>query len=903
MASRKDSARACRPIRLRVEYDRNPLGIDEPCPRFFWMMSDARRAAHQTAYRIEVTERERVVWDSGMVRSDESIHIPYAGEPLRARTRYRWRVQLWDMHRKATPWSEYAWFETGLMDTRSWKARWIQAVRPDKGSLIPAAYLRRAFVLDKPIAKARLYATALGVYECHINGRRVGDRYLAPGWTVYEKRVQYQTYDVTGMVCEGANAIGAIVGDGWYAGTIGGAWTRYADRRYGYRTAFRAELHVTYADGSSASLLTDESWRFTTGPILMSDFYMGEHYDARKELDGWSMPGYGDKRWGKTAERRERTTVTTQAGPPVRAMKEIRPIGISQPKPGVWVLDMGQNMVGWERLRVRGRRGTRVTVRHAEMLNPDGTLYTENLRQAKATSTYVLKGGGEEVFEPHFTFYGFQYVELTGYPGKPTLDSLTGVVLHSDMAQTGSFSCSKKLVNQLQHNIEWGQRGNYLDVPTDCPQRDERLGWTGDAQVFCRTAAYNFDIIRFYNKWLFDLNDSQSADGKYPNVAPELPQCEPAGASAWADAGIICPWVLYQCYGDKRVLERHYGDMKKWIELQKKDSDGLLCNRAMFGDWLNIDDPTPREVISTAFFAFTCRLMARIATVLGRKNDGQEYQRLFERIRTRFNDEFVTPNGRVFNGSQTSVILALHFDLLPHGKRAAAVRSLLRNIESRKMHLSCGFVGSPYINFVLSDNGHINTAFELLNQTSWPSWLYAVTQGATTIWERWDGWTHDKGFQSPAMNSFNHYAYGAIGEWLYRRVGGIDTDESVPAYKHVVIAPRPGGGLRRARATYESMYGRVVSSWEVGGQGDASQGRGKRDGAVRGGRRKKSRFVLTAVVPPNTTATVLLPTADTASVRENGKALRSAEGVRSVKVVDGNTRCEVGAGQYEFVMS
>ncbi|MBD3243951.1 MAG: Bacterial alpha-L-rhamnosidase [Chitinivibrionales bacterium] len=902
MSRRKITAGACRPVRMRVEYEENPLGIDERCPRFFWAMADSRRGARQTAYQIQVTSDSGAVWDSGMVRSDESIQIPYGGKPLKPRTRYRWRVRLWDMDRSETPWSDYTWFETGLMDTARWGARWIEAARPDRGSLIPAAYLRRTFALDKPIAEARLYATALGVYECHVNGTRVGDRYLAPGWTVYEKRVQYQTYDITGLVREGDNAVGAILGDGWYAGTIGGAWTSHAERRYGVRTAFRAELHVTYTDGSSVSIYSDPSWRFTTGPIIMSDFYMGEDYDARKELGNWTAPDYNDKQWGTTKARQEHMMVTAQAGPPVRATKEIRPIGITQPQPGVWIIDMGQNMVGWERLRVRGSRGTKVTVRHAEMLNPDGTLYTENLRQAKATSTYILKGGDEEVFEPHFTFFGFQYIELTGYPGEPTLDSVTGIVLHSDMEQTGAFSCSKKLVNQLQHNIEWGQRGNYLDIPTDCPQRDERLGWTGDAQVFCRTAAFNFDIARFYNKWLFDLNDSQSADGKYPNVAPEMPECEPAGASAWADAGVICPWVIYQCYGDKRILERHYPNMKKWITLQKKNSKGLLSSRAMFGDWLNIDDPTPNEVISTAFFAFSTRLMSRIAEVLGKTRDAQQYQRLFERIRDKFNDEFITPSGRVFNGSQTSLILALHFDLLPRNRRAAAMESLVKNIQSRKGHLSCGFVGSPYINFVLSDNGRTDTAFELLNQTSWPSWLYAVTQGATTIWERWDGWTHDKGFQSPAMNSFNHYAYGAIGEWLYRRVAGIDTDESHPAYKHIVIEPQPGGGLRRARGGYESLYGEVVSSWGLGG-GDGNGGRRKESGRQRQrGRRNGNAFVLELSIPPNTTATVRLPVDDAASVRESGKALEAVEGLQSVKVVGGRVQCTVGAGRYRFVV-
>lgn len=869
----------CSAVRLRCEYQSAPLGIDEQKPRFSWQMKDSRKGARQSAYHIAVRKGDALVWDSGVVKSGDSIQMEYAGKKLLPRTEYSWQVCIADQEGGWSEWSEVAWFETGLMNTKTWSARWIEAVREETGSMHPSAYLRKEFALESnPIVRARLYATALGVYEARINGCRVGDAYFAPGWTKYEKRVQYQAYDVTAMVKAGANAIGVVLGDGWYTGTIGGAWVHGSEARYGERTRLRAQLVIDYADGTSLVIDTDDSWKFSTGPIVFSDIYMGEKYDARAELTGWDTAGYRDASWGATRMVTDPITVSAQAGPLVRAMKEIRPIAITQPQPGVWILNMGQNMVGWERLRVKGPAGTTVKVRHAEMLNPDGTMYTTNLRRAKATSEYVLKGAGEEVFEPHFTFFGFQYMELTGFPGTPELDSVTGVVLHSDMEQTGTFECSDSLINQLQHNIEWGQRGNYLDVPTDCPQRDERLGWTGDAQVFVRTAAHNFDIAGFFTKWFWDLNDSQSKDGKYPCVAPELPKGEPGGVTAWADAGVICPWTVYRCYGDTRVLERHFEGMRKWVDHQKNNSTDLIFSRSWFGDWLSINATTPGGLIGTAFFAYTARLVSKMATILGRTADAKKYLALSKKVTAAFNAEFVTPRGRLSGETQTAAILALHFELLPAAKRTKVVQWLVDDIKGRKDHLSCGFVGSPYINHVLTEGGRDDMAYALLHQTGWPSWLYAVTQGATTIWERWDGWTHDKGFQDAGMNSFNHYAYGAIGDWLYAKVAGLDLDPAVPAYKRFVVEPHPGGNLTHAKASLDSPYGRIVSGWRKQGKG----------------------LIVELTVPANTTALVRLPAVSAAKVRLDRKALsaRTYAKVRGAK--GGRVEVELGAGSYAF---
>lgn len=883
--------------RLRCEYLDNPLGIDAPRPRLSWQMFSDRRGARQTAYRVvaapsadDVAAEQNLLWDSGRVESDQSIHVAYAGGRLRSRQRVFWRVQVWDEHGNIAV-SPVAWWEMGLLRRSDWLASWIGAsLVGGRWTTIPAPFLRRAFTLDAPVAQARLYITALGLYECTINGQRIGQDFFTPGWTDYRQRVQYQVYDVTNALREGDNVIGVILGDGWYCGHV--AWA--GRQNYGDRPKLLAQLMITHADGSTQTISSNRSWRYAFGPILESDMLHGESYDARLEFPGWTMPGFDDSAWQPVElfAPPDIALVATR-GPTVQRHEELRPI---QPPTAFrshqatrWVFDLGQNMVGWVRLRVRGPAGTTVTIRYAEVLNPDGTIYTANLRSARATDHYTLRGDGEEVWEPRFTFHGFRYVELSGYPGAPSIDAVTGIVVHSATPPIGEFSCSDPLINQLQHNIVWGQKGNFLDVPTDCPQRDERLGWTGDAQVFIRTAAFNMNVAPFFTKWTQDLEDAQSPEGAYPPVAPLAGISGLTdGGPAWADAGIICPWTIYLCYGDARLLETHYPSMQRFIEyLERSSRDFIRCYEEYpgfrgFGDWLALDGSgktdggTAKDLIGTAFFAHCARLMSRIAAILGHQRDAVRYRRLFERVREAFITHYVTRAGRITGETQTGYVLALHFDLLPPEVRPAAADALARDILARDTHLSTGFVGTPYLPHVLTAAGRLDLAYALLFQRTWPSWLYPVTQGATTIWERWDGWTHDKGFQDPGMNSFNHYAYGAIGEWLYTVVAGIDADPEQPGYRHLILRPRPGGGLTAARAALETMHGRVVSAWRI----------------------DDHCFTWEIVVPPNTTATAYVPVPEGTPVRESGVPAEEAEGVTFVQRDEETAIYRLASGAY-----
>ena len=821
---------------LVCEYRTNPLGIDISQPRLSWQMLSDQQGARQTAYRILAAPSlailesgQGLLWDSGKVETDQSIHVLYNGPALVSGQRVHWKVQVWNEVGQEIE-SSPAWWEMGLLKRSDWQAQWIGA--PFSGgprTTSPAPYMRKEFsVPDQPVS-ARLYATALGLYECHLNGTRVGDALLTPGWTDYNKHIQYQTYDVTDLLRPGLNVLGAMLGDGWGVGHV--AWV--GRQRYADRPQLLAQIILTYADGSQQVVAaSDKSWKLSLSPILESDMLMGESFDARREIRDWCNPGFNDSGWWtvEVFENHGAALVATD-GPPVRKQESLQPVNVHEIPDFVnprWIFDMGQNMVGWIRLRVRGEKGTTVSIRYAEVLNPDGALYTANLRSARNTDYYTLRGGEEETWEPHFLFHGFRYVELLGYPGTPTAETVIGIVVHSDMPQTGTFECSDPLINQLQHNIAWGQKGNFVDVPTDCPQRDERLGWTGDAQVFIRTAAFNRNVAGFFTKWTRDLEDAQYPDGAYPAVAhnPDVWSIGDGGP-AWADAGVICPWTIYQCYGDAGLLEARYASMQRFIEfLVRTSRNGLRCYAEYtgwsgFGDWLALDGSdgreggTSKELIGTAFFAYSSSLLAKIARILGKGADAEHYDSLSAQAREAFVNRFVNADGTIVGGTQTAYVLALHFDLLPQNLRGPAVAELERAISQRDNHLSTGFVGTPYINLVLSGMGRSETAYALLKQTTWPSWLYSVTQGATTIWERWDGWTHDKGFQDPSMNSYNHYAYGAVGAWMYATIGGIDLDPQQPGYKHISMRPQPGGGLTNASASLDSMYGMIKSVWAL----------------------------------------------------------------------------------------
>ncbi len=879
---------------LRCEYKVDPLGIDVAQPRLSWQLRSEARGAAQSAYQVEVTRDGKKVWDTGKVVSDRSVHVPYGGPELESSRRYTWRVRVWDGAGQASAWSPIASWEMGLLAPGDWKARWIESAK-DEGAKAsqPAPMLRGTFVVKGKVRSARAYVTSLGLYELEINGRRVGDQLLTPGWTSYNKRLQYQTYDVTAHLRAGENAIGAMLGDGWYRGFL--AWK---DRRavYGDRLALLCQLRIEYEGGRVETVGTDGTWKSATGPILASDIYNGETYDARLERPGWSAPGYDDKDWAsvKVALPAARPLVAP-AGPPVRRIEEVKPVGILKTPAGETVFDMGQNMVGYVRLKVRGAAGTTLTLRHFEVLDKAGNVYTANLRVAKQQVTYTLKGGAVEVYEPHFTFQGFRYVAVEGWPGEPALDGLTGIVVHSDMPVTGRFTTSSPLLGQLQHNILWGQKGNFVDVPTDCPQRDERLGWTGDAQVFSRTAAFNMDVAGFFTKWLGDLAADQNDKGSVPHVVPNVLNPTdvreqdrfPGGSAAWADAATIIPWNLYLAYGDTRLLERQYPSMKAWVELVRRESgeSHLWTTGFHFGDWLAYattasDYPgatTGKDLIASAFYAHSTDLLQRAATVLGKKEDAAGYAALLPKIKEAFVREFVTSAGRVGENTQTAYALALQFDLLPEGMRAEAARRLAAEVKSRG-HLTTGFVGTPYLCHVLSRYGYADLAYRLLNREEYPSWLYPVKQGATTIWERWDGIKPDGTFQNPGMNSFNHYAYGAIGEWMYGVVAGLQIDPAEPAYRHVLVQPRPGGRLASAEARLETPYGEAASGWALA------------DGKA----------TVTATVPPNARGTVRLPAASLAGVTEGGVAVASAPGVKSAVQETDTVVVEVGSGRYRF---
>ncbi len=872
---------------LSCEHKTDPLGIDVPQPRLSWKIAGTGRNIMQSAYSVRVATdksfgKGSIVWETGRVASDQSLLLPYAGSELKSATRYYWQVRTWDAGNKPSSWSETAFWEMGLLRPEDWKASWIEPMQ-DTVTHSPAILLRKDFRIDRKISSARAYVTSHGFYELYLNGKKVGDEVLTPGWTSYQARLQYQVYDVTAQLQAGINVIGAELGDGWYRSSLGweanfGVW--------GKRLGLLCQVNIQYSDGTSESIISNQTWKSTTdGPITLNGIYDGETYDARKEKNGWSSRGYDDSQWKNvlTANYAKDDLITVQTVP-VKRIQEIKPIKIFRTPKGTLVADMGQNMVGWVRLRVNGQAGATVTVRHAEVLDKYGEFYTANLRAAAATARYTLKGGGEEVYEPRFTFFGFRYVSIEGFPGELKPENLTGIVVHSAMTPTGSFECSNPLINQLQHNIQWGQKGNFVDVPTDCPQRDERLGWTGDAQAFIRTAAYNMDVAGFFTKWLKDLAADQYKDGQVPFVIPDALRGNSGTSAGWGDVSTIAPWTLYQVYGDRRILETQYPSMKAYVEYIRKKAGNqyLWKGGSVFGDWLfyksmrqtENDGYTSPDMIATAFYAYSSHLLAKAAEVLGKTEDAAFYNDIFGKVKSAFIQNYVTAEGRIASESQTGYVLALMFELLPENQRSKAVNYLVEDIKGRGNHLSTGFLGTPYLCHVLSANGRTDVAYDLLLQESFPSWLYPVKMGATTIWERWDGQKTDSTFQDVGMNSFNHYAYGAIGDWMYRVVAGIEIGK--PGYKHILIQPQPNKKLSYAKASFESGYGNITSGWEM----------------------KDGELVVRVSIPANTTATITLPGTQPDKVMENGKSLTTI--FKQVRQQDGNTIIEAGSGDYVF---
>ena len=872
---------------LTTDYTINPIGTDNPKPGFGWKLSANARNTRQTAYELRVGLNENslqkgrdVIWSTGKINNDQSVHILYDGPGLTSRQRYYWQVRVWDNHGHTSLWSQVNFWETGLYNKTDWSAKWIETAEQTNGAVGPVPVFNKSFVVTSQIRSARLYITAHGLYEAKLNGKVIGDHLLTPGWTSYHKRLQYQVYDVTTLLKRGENATEVAVGDGWYRGFL--EWNKKRNF-YGKEVGLLYQLEILYNDGKKQTVNSDGTWSASfDGPIRSADIYHGETIDTRL-----SKNISDDKRKEVRVVDYALGNLVAQGGPPVTAHEEFHPVKFITTPRGETVIDFGQNLVGWVKLNVKGNAGDTIHVEHAEVLDKEGNFYTANLRGARQENKYVLDGTEQELF-PHFTFQGFRYAKITGYRGVPDKNNFTAVAIYSDMQQAGSFTTSDSLVNQLQHNIQWGQKGNFVDIPTDCPQRDERLGWTGDAQVFFNTAAFNMDVACFFSKWLLDLKADQYENGRVPSVIPVTQKRANDGSAGWADVATIIPWNFYLAYGDKQLLARQYESMKAWVEYVHGVSKNNLWNSGShYGDWLfytMADDRdgkaaiTDKYLIAQVFYAASTQNLINAAGVFGKAGDVNLYNTLLTEIKAAFNREYVTPSGKLVSNSQTAYALALNFEMLPESLREQAAKRLVDNITSYKDHLTTGFLGTPYLCHVLTRYGYTDIAYKLLLQDTYPSWLYPVKMGATTIWERWDGIKTDSTFQTTSMNSFNHYAYGAIGDWMYKVIAGINQDSSAAGYKRIIIAPQPGGKMKFASGVLETLYGKVQSSWKIEDQ----------------------YLELDLVIPANTSAIVILPAAASAAVTESGVAIEQVKDIQRADQPGAAIRLQVGSGEYHF---
>jgi alpha-L-rhamnosidase len=877
--------------KLRVENQINPVGLDVKQPRFSWQLSGDQRNVSQSAYELwvatsaaDLEKGNNLVWKTGKIKSDQSVLVPYAGKDLASDTKYFWKVKVWDNNGKASEWSQPASWLVGFLNTSDWKAKWITPGYVEDSVMRPCPLFRKQFNSSKKVASATAYITAHGMYEATINGKRIGDAYLTPGWTSYNKRLQYQVYDVTPLLAQGANAVGVTLGSGWYRGYLAFSNNK---NTYGRDIALLMQINIRYTDGTSEVIASDETWKSSTGSIIYSEVYHGETIDARLEKKGWELPNYNDAKWnGVKVSNYSMKELIAAYNEPVKKHEVIQPVKVFTTPKGEKVIDFGQNMVGWVVMKVKGKAGDKINIAHAEVIDKDGNFYTTNLRAAKAEDNFILKGEGEETFEPHFTWHGFRYIRVEGYPGDLKAENFKAVVLYSDMEPTGEFSSSNPLINQLQHNIQWGQKGNFLDVPTDCPQRDERLGWTGDAQAFSRTATFNMNVHSFFTKWLKDVEADQ-INGAVPFVIPNV-LGNSANSAGWADVATIVPWNIYLAYGDKKILENQYPSMKAYVESIRRVARNDLWNTGFhFGDWLfyRPDDDndgraavTDKYLIAQCFYAHSVHLLINAANVLGKTDEVAEYTSLLKKIKDAFFNEYVTPNGRLVSSTQTAYVLALNFDMLPDNLRAQAAERLANNVKDYGNHLTTGFLGTPYLCHVLTRFGYTDVAYKLLLQENYPSWLYPVKMGATTIWERWDGIKPDGTFQTPGMNSYNHYAYGAIGDWMYRVMGGLDTYEDGVGYKHIRIKPHIGGGFTNASASLETYYGKLSNSWKADGKN----------------------LTMNVEIPANTSATIYIPAKAADQITESGKAISSNKDIKVEGTESGYVIVKTGSGKYQF---
>jgi len=872
---------------LQCEYLVNPRGIDTPRPRLRWVHESRERAQRQTAYQVlaasteaGLDEEQGDLWDSGKVVSDQSAQVVFGGEPLPAGQACWWKVRVWDQDGRASSWSRPAYWERGLPTPADWGGRWI--ARTAETSAQPAPLLRREFSIDGKVRRARLYLCGLGYHEARLNGAKVGDHVLDPGYTRYDRRALYVTHDVTDQLRQGQNALGVMLGNGWYNVHTVAVW--YFDKAP-WRAAPKllAELRVEYDDGRTETIVTDEQWKTAPGPVVWDSIYAGESYDARQEKPGWDRPGYNDGAWeAARVVSPPAGVLSAQQMEPIRVTQTLRPVKLTEPKPGVYLFDMGQNLSGRARLQISGPAGTEVTLKYGEKLLPDGTLDQREIavhirpfgapeRPAGApqprfqTDTYTLKGRGTETWEPRFTYHGFQYVQVTGLPRKPSLDTVHARVTHTDVRSAGEFACSNPLLNRIQHATRWAFLSNLASIPTDCPHR-EKNGWTGDAHLAAEQAIYNFHPAAAYTKWIQDVAEAMRPSGELPGIVPSSGWGYDWGnGPAWDSAFLLIPWYLYEYYGDTRILERHYDQMRQYVDYLTSRSQNGIVNIGL-GDWVPPGPTAPVEVTSTGYYYEDARIVARAADLLGKKDDAAKYTALAERIRAAFNERFFkAETGLYSNGTQTALATALNWNLTPELHRRRVVRNLIMDVQKKGGHLDTGILGTKYLLNVLLDNGRPDVAYRVASQTTYPSWGHWIERGATTLWETWNG-----------ADSQNHIMFGDVSAWFYRALAGIRP--AAPGFKRIRIQPQPVGDLTWARGAYDSIHGRIVSEWRL----------------------EDGRFDLTVTIPANTTAVVYVPAESAASVTEGDGPADRAKGVRFQRQEGGSAVFEIGSGTYRF---
>ena len=815
---------------FRIEYREQPKGLAVRIPRFSWKIASDEKDVVQTSWQIIVNCGGSCVWDSGKVESDQSVLVPYGGPELEEEKEYQVSLQITDNHGSRS--QAETVFTTGIFDSAHFRAKMITHDFPKEETACPVFF--RRFELEKPVKSAYLYATAHGVYEAYVNGKKAGDAYMAPGWTDYHKILQYQFYDVTEelRIHTGENLLELAVGNGWYKGIL--SFDCKPDR-YGDRTAAWAELHVIYEDGTRDVIATDETWQVRTGQIRYSEIYNGETIDTNApEIREGSVSVVPEPEFAPAV-------LTPQVNEPVRVTERLEAKRVFTDPAGNVLVDFGQNLTGLVEVRIKGEAGQKITVRHAEVLDKDGVFYPDTLRTAKSEDTYILNGE-EQVLMPHFTFHGFRYAAVTGIKD-PKPEMFTACAMHSDMRKTGDFHCSNEKVNQLQSNITWSLRDNFFDIPSDCPQRDERLGWMGDAQVFSWTAAFNRETALFFTKWMRDVSAASSLEQGVPHIVPDIQGTY--SSAAWSDAAVIIPWVVYQTYGDVRILEENWKCMHQWVDYihNHVNENGLWMSGYQYGDWLALDremgdksvGATDIYLVANAYYIYVTDLVAKTARALKKPGEAAYYEVLRDETLKSFREEYYTSRGRIVSETQTGCVLSLHFGFAKEKDRETITKALVTNIENHKNHLTTGFVGTPYLCHVLSDNGAHDTASVLFMKEDLPSWLYAVKKGATTLWERWDAILPDGTMQDPGLNSMNHYANGAIGDWMYRKIGGINQIEA--GYHRFYIRPMFVQGIEEARTELESPYGTIVSHWSC----------------------QRGKIRVEVQIPANTTAVLYLP--------------------------------------------